>query len=156
MISNDNNMKSFVKMVLAVMTGIFLMGILGFFLFIGFIGSMAVAGSAKPLIPREGALVIDMSTVSVSDQGQPGDPMSVIRSGSLDETITLRSAVQAINIAAGFGCHPDYRAYQGCHLPQARRRLCQYRPASGTEERPGEFPLQRKAGDFICRESLHR
>ena len=126
-------MKSFVKMVLAVMTGIFLMGILGFFLFIGFIGSMAVAGSAKPLIPREGALVIDMSTVSVSDQGQPGDPMSVIRSGSLDETITLRSAVQAINIAAAdpgvklIYLKPDGGSASIAQLQELRSALANFR-----------------------------
>ncbi len=93
-------MKDFVKMVLAVMTGIFLMGILGFFMFITFIGSLAAAGSVKPALPRTGVLEIDMSVVSVSDQGQPADPMSVIQSGSINETITLWSAVQAINNAA--------------------------------------------------------
>ena len=97
-------MKEFVKMVLAVICGLFLMSIIGFILMIGFIGSLASASGSKPVIAREGVLDMDLSKVMISEQGNSSlsfDPTSLILGGGPTGTpIGIWDAVQAINKAA--------------------------------------------------------
>ena len=69
-------MKEFVKMVLAVICGLFLAGIIAFILGIGFVSSMAAAGSASPVLPKSGVLVMDMSKISIAEQATPAPRMS--------------------------------------------------------------------------------
>ena len=96
-------MKEFFKMVLAVICGLFLAGIIAFILGIGFVSSLAAAGSAAPVLPKSGVMVIDMSKINITEQSTPATPdvMSLVSGGgAMLENIGLWKAVQAINKAA--------------------------------------------------------
>ncbi|MBQ8069498.1 MAG: signal peptide peptidase SppA [Bacteroidales bacterium] len=97
-------MKEFVKMVLAVICGLFLMTIIGFFLMIGFFGSLAAASGSKPVLPREGVLDLNLNKVVITEQGGSSmsfDPTSLILGGGSPGTpVGIWEAVQAINKAA--------------------------------------------------------
>ena len=95
-------MKEFFKMVLAVICGLFLATILFFILGMGFVSSMAAAGSATPVIPKSGVMVMDMSKMVIAEQSTPAAPdvMSMISGGGMVENVGLWKAVQAINTAA--------------------------------------------------------
>lgn len=92
-------MKDFVKMTLAVICGLFIMGILGFILFFGAIGTLASLGGGTPVIPRSGVLLMDMSKMQISEQTKDTDPMSLVR-GEDTRAIGLWDAVRAIGKAA--------------------------------------------------------
>ena len=97
-------MKQFFKMVLAVICGLFIAGIICFILGIGFVSSLAAAGSSTPVLPKSGVMVIDMSKINITEQSTPASPdvMSLVTGGgSMMENIGLWKAVQAINKAAG-------------------------------------------------------
>ena len=91
-------MKDFVKMTLAVVCGLFIMGIIGFFLFFSMIGAVASLGSSAPVMPRDGVLLMDMSKVALAEQTTEADPMQVIQ-GNATQTIGLWDAVKAIKSA---------------------------------------------------------
>ena len=98
-------MKEFAKMVCAVICGLIIMSFLGFFMFVGCAGSMALAGKgSEPVMPRSGVLKMDMSTIAISEQGGSDlsfDPMSLLMGGgSMGTPVGLWNAVQAINKAA--------------------------------------------------------
>lgn len=95
-------MKDFVKMVLAVICGLFILGIIGFFLFFGFIGSMAAVGSGTPSIPKDAVLKIDMGEITLAEQSSEELSMPSLASlqGSQTTTVGLWDAVRAINAAA--------------------------------------------------------
>ena len=98
-------MKDFIKVVLAVICGVFIAGIIGFFLFFGMLGSLA--SSSKPMMPREGVLKIDLNKFVLGEQTRSADPL-----GSLDpmslltgrstsaKTLGIWDAMQAIDAAA--------------------------------------------------------
>lgn len=92
-------MKEFVKMVLAVICGVFICTVLTIIIGATFIGALAAAGSATTMLPKQGVLLMDMSKVTVAEQGQELDPMSMIQ-GTEIQTVGLWDAVQAINAAA--------------------------------------------------------
>lgn len=92
-------MKDFIKMTLAVLCGLFIMGFLGFFLMMGFIGAVASVGNTTPSIPRSGVLHIDMSRLAVSEQAAELDAMSVLQ-GNTITPIGLWDMVQAIERAS--------------------------------------------------------
>ena len=89
-------MKSFFKTVLAVIVGMLILFFLGMFIIAG----LASSGSSEPVLPRSGVLVMDMSKLTVTEQPQEADPMTMIQGGGMDATIGLWDAVQAINTAA--------------------------------------------------------
>lgn len=97
-------MKEFVKMVLAVICGLFLMTIIGFFLMIGFVGALSSASGSKSVVPREGVLNLDLSKVMITEQGNSSfsfDPTTLILGGGTTGTpVGIWDAVQAINKAA--------------------------------------------------------
>ena len=99
-------MKDFVKMTLAVICGIIIITALGWVLMIGAVGAMAVSGGGTSL-PKEGVLKIDMSKVTLGEQGEEANPFSSLSvptgffSVSLPgETIGIWDAVCAVNEAA--------------------------------------------------------
>lgn len=94
-------MKEFVKTTLAVMAGVFIMGIVGMVIFISFIGAMAAAGDAKPVLPRSGVLKMDMSKIAISEQSSAEMDIQAMVSGSNLPKVGIWNAVQAINAAAG-------------------------------------------------------
>lgn len=93
-------MKDFVKMTLAVICGLFLMGIIGFFLMIGFFGSLAAGSSSTPVLPREGVLKMDMSKIALVEQASTQPDFAALLQGSMVKPVGLYDAVRALNIAA--------------------------------------------------------
>ncbi|MBR4228930.1 MAG: signal peptide peptidase SppA [Bacteroidales bacterium] len=96
-------MKEFFKMVLAVVCGLFIAGIIALILGMGFVSSLAAAGSASTALPKSGVMVMDMSKIVISEQSTPASPdvMSLVSGGgSMVQNIGLWKAVQAINKAA--------------------------------------------------------
>lgn len=91
-------MKDFVKMTLAVVCGLFIMGIIGFFMFFGFIGAVASLGNSTPVMPREGVLLMDMSKSAMAEQSSEMDPMAAIQ-GDDTRKVGIWDAVRAINAA---------------------------------------------------------
>ncbi|MCH5172729.1 MAG: signal peptide peptidase SppA [Bacteroidales bacterium] len=90
-------MKNFLKMMLAVICGIFLLNALVF----SVIAGIASAGSGTPSVPSEGVLKIDLSKIVIGEQSKEADPLEMLQSGSRSvRTIGLWDAVQAINTAA--------------------------------------------------------
>ncbi len=96
-------MKSFVKMTLATILGLFLFGIISIFLLVGAIGSLAALGESEPTMPKEGVLQINMARIALSEQTEEADPLASIQSlqtGQTPASVGLHDAVNAINAAA--------------------------------------------------------
>lgn len=93
-------MKDFVKMTLATLAGLFLFGVVAFFLMIGFIGAAAALGEKQPVMPKEAVLKIDMSTFTLGEQTREADPFASLTGGQTVAPLGIRSAVNAINAAA--------------------------------------------------------
>ena len=101
-------MKDFVKMTLAVVCGIILVGLICMILGLGLLGSAIAAGSGKPVLPKSGVLRIDLSKVRFGEQTLEDnpfgdfDPTSLLAGGGAPsgKVIGLWDAVQAIDAAA--------------------------------------------------------
>lgn len=94
-------MKEFIKMTLATLTGLFLFGIVAIFLMIGTLGAVAALGEKQPVMPAQGILKIDMSTMVLSEQTKEADPFASLQgSGSTATPVGIYSAIQAVNAAA--------------------------------------------------------
>ena len=91
-------MKDFVKMTLAVICGLFIMGFIGFFVFAGIIGAVASLGNSTPVMPRSGVLLMDMSKTAVSEQTKEIDTKALLQG---DETryLGVWDAVKSIKAA---------------------------------------------------------
>lgn len=92
-------MKDFVKMTLAVLCGLFIAGILGLILSLGFVGSLAATSSVQAPLPKSGILKLDMSSLAITEQTKPDNPLSMIE-GNARESIGILKAVRAIGAAA--------------------------------------------------------
>lgn len=92
-------MKDFLKMFLAVICGLVIMGVIGFMLFFGMIGALASFGSETPVIPRSGVLDMDLSNVSMSEQAQDIDITARLK-GDESMSIGLWDAVRTVKAAA--------------------------------------------------------
>ncbi|MBR0534093.1 MAG: signal peptide peptidase SppA [Bacteroidales bacterium] len=95
-------MKDFVKMVLAVLCGLFIVWILGFIFLVGMAGSAALSGGSKPVLPREGVLDINYDEFVLAEQTQElsfSGP-AVFMGGAQIPTVGLWDAVQSIKAAA--------------------------------------------------------
>ena len=98
------NTKEFVKWVLAVLCGLFIWGIVKFFMFFMMLGSMiasaaSFSGGSGAVIPKEGVLLMDMSKFAVAEQTQESNPLSSIQGGKV-ALVGLHDAVTAIHKAA--------------------------------------------------------
>ncbi len=96
-------MKAFLKTVLATIVGCFVALFICFFLFMGFIGTIAMLGSddAAPVVPSEAILKIDFKN-PISERAND-DPFSGLSAMSLKPTaksMGILQAVQAIEYAA--------------------------------------------------------
>ena len=92
-------MKEFLKMTLAVLCGLFIMGILSSVMFFSCAGALASLGSSTPVMPRSGILNMDLGKVVMTEQTQEMNPMAVIQ-GDETTSIGLWDAVQSIKAAA--------------------------------------------------------
>ncbi len=94
-------MKDFVKMTLTVIAGLFIFGIVSFFLTFTVIGAIASVGDKQPVMPRQAVLKIDMSTFELSEQSTEANPMDMVLGGGSSVTpIGIYEAINAINAAA--------------------------------------------------------
>lgn len=130
-------MKDFVKMTLAVICGLVIMGVIVVILGFGMLGALLAAGSSTPVIPKSGVLVMDMSRFVIGEQSQESNPLSSI-SGSGDmQTIGIWDAVQAINSAATdpavqyIYLKTDGSASGVAALEEIRKSLEKFRQTSG-------------------------
>lgn len=92
-------MKNFIKMVFAVICGLFLAGIIGLFLLSGFASALSAGSGSTPAVPKSGALVLDLSKLVISEQTSESNPISMLN-GTGTKTLGIWDAVQALNIAA--------------------------------------------------------
>lgn len=93
-------MKDFVKMTLATIAGLFIFGIVAFFLMIATVGALASLGDSQPVMPREGILQINMSSMTLAEQTSEADPFASITGGQAVTPVGIYSAINAINAAA--------------------------------------------------------
>lgn len=93
-------MKEFVKMTLAVIAGLFLFGFVAMFMMIAMVGALAAVGESQPVMPREGVLQINMSTMTLSEQTKDADPFASISGSQTVTPVGIYSAIQAVNAAA--------------------------------------------------------
>ena len=93
-------MKDFVKMTLATIAGLFLFGTAAMFIMIAMVGAMASLGSSQPVMPREGVLQINMSSMTLAEQTQESDPFASLTGGSTVTPVGIYSAIKAVNAAA--------------------------------------------------------
>ncbi len=98
------NTKEFVKWVLAVLCGLFIWGIVKLIMFFMMLGSLiasaaSFSGGGGAVIPKEGVLLMDMSSFAVSEQTQESNPLSSIQ-GNEVTLVGLHDAVTAIHKAA--------------------------------------------------------
>ena len=96
----SENMKEFVKITLATLTGLLLFGFISMFIMIGMIGVMAAAGSSKPVMPAEAVLSIDFSKMTLSEQTQEADPFAALQGGDMITPVGIYEAIKAVNAAA--------------------------------------------------------
>ena len=97
---SNNIMKEFVKMTLATIAGLFLFGFVAFFLFFAMVGAIASIGSSQPVMPREGVLQINMSTMTLTEQTQEEDPFASLAGSGTVTPVGIYSAIKAVNAAA--------------------------------------------------------
>ena len=93
-------MKDFVKMTLATLAGLFIFGFAAFFIMIAMVGALAALGESQPVMPREGILQINMSTMTLAEQTKEADPFASLSGGQTITPLGIYSAINAINAAA--------------------------------------------------------
>ncbi len=103
-IFRNMNTKEFFKWVLAVLCGLFIWGIVKFFMFFMMLGSMiasasSLSGSSSAPLPKEGVLLMDMSKLAISEQTRESNPLSSLQ-GNETSPVGLWDAVTAIHKAA--------------------------------------------------------
>ena len=124
-------MKSFFKTVLAVICGILILHIIGFFFLISLVGA---AGSGKTVLPRNGVLDISLADYSLAEQTQD-NPLPDVASMNfeMNRIVGIWDAVQAIEAAAADPAiryilvRPDGGAVGMAGLEELRTALVNFR-----------------------------
>ena len=94
-------MKNFLKMTLATITGLILFSFVAIFISVAMIGAIAALGEKQPVMPSKAMLVIDMSTIMLSEQTTEADILTTLQSsGTPVSPLGIYSAINAINKAA--------------------------------------------------------
>lgn len=93
-------MKEFVKMTLATIAGLFIFGFVAMFIMIAMVGALAAMGDKQPVMPREGVLQINMSTMTLAEQTTEADPFASFSGEQAVTPVGIYSAIQAVNAAA--------------------------------------------------------
>ena len=94
-------MKNFLKMTLATITGLILFSFVAIFISVAMIGAIAALGEKQPVMPSKAMLVIDMSTIMLSEQTTETDILTTLQSsGTPVSPLGIYSAINAINKAA--------------------------------------------------------
>lgn len=87
-------------MTLATLVGLLLFGFVSLFLLIGSVGAIAALGDTEPVMPKEGVLQINLSSMTIAEQTQESDPFASITGGKSVTPVGIYSAIQAVNAAA--------------------------------------------------------
>ena len=93
-------MKEYIKMTLATLTGLILFGFVSILLTTGIIGAIAALGDSKPVMPAQAVLTIDFSKMSLAEQDQEADPLTVLQGGDMIMPVGIYNAITAVNAAA--------------------------------------------------------
>ena len=94
-------MKNFIKMTFATVTGLIIFSFASIFLSIAIIGAVATLGDKQPVMPSKAMLVIDMSTILLSEQTKEADLLTALQTtGTPVAPLGIYSAIHAINKAA--------------------------------------------------------
>ena len=94
-------MKNFIKMTFATLTGLILFSFATIILSTVIIGAIATLGAKQPVMPSKAMLVVDMSTIILSEQTTEVDLISTLQSGGAPiAPLGIYSAISAINKAA--------------------------------------------------------
>ena len=94
-------MKNFIKMTFATVTGLIIFSIVSIFISIGIIGAVATLSKKQPVMPSKAMMVIDMSTITLSEQTTEADILTTLQSGGTPVApLGIYSAISAINKAA--------------------------------------------------------
>ena len=127
-------MKNFIKMTFATVTGLILFSFVGIFLSIAVIGAIATLGEKQPTMPSSAMMVIDMSTLMLSEQTEEADILTTLQSsGTPVAPLGIYSAINAINKAAidpairFIYIKPDGSTSGVAHLEELRTALVNFR-----------------------------
>ena len=94
-------MKDFIKMTLATVVGLLVFCCVITFTTITMIGALASLGNPQPVMPSKAMMVIDMSTILLSEQTEEVNPLLALQSsGEIVSSVGIYSAINAINKAA--------------------------------------------------------
>ena len=94
-------MKNFIKMTFATLTGLILFSFATIILSTVIIGAIATLGAKQPVMPSKAMMVVDMSTIILSEQTTEVDLISTLQSGGAPVApLGIYSAISAINKAA--------------------------------------------------------
>ena len=93
-------MKDFLKMMFACIAGLLVFCVAGFFLMTAALIGIAAVGEKQPVMPREAVLQINFDNVTLAEQTQEADPISMLTGGEMSTPLGIYSAVTAINAAA--------------------------------------------------------
>lgn len=87
-------------MTLATIAGLFLFGFVAMFMMIAMVGALAAMGESQPVMPREGVLQINMSSLMLAEQTQESDPFAALAGEQTLTPVGIYSAIQAVNAAS--------------------------------------------------------
>lgn len=93
-------MKDFLKMMFACIAGLLVFCVAAFFLMTAALIGIAALGEKQPVMPREAVLQINFDNVTLAEQTQEADPISMLTGGEMSTPLGIYSAITAINAAA--------------------------------------------------------
>ena len=93
-------MKDFLKMMFACIAGLLVFCVAAFFLMTAALIGIAAVGEKQPVMPREAVLQINFDNVTLAEQTQEADPISMFTGGEMSTPLGIYSAITAINAAA--------------------------------------------------------
>ena len=94
-------MKQFFKMTLAVVCGLFIASIISGLISLLILSSIAALGESVPAVPSKAMLTVNLSSLSITEQQTPSNPLDMIGSDSgMPQQLAILDAVNAINNAA--------------------------------------------------------
>ena len=127
-------MRNFIKMTFATLTGLILFSIATTSLSIAIIGAIATLGNKQPVMPAKAMMVVDMSSIVLSEQTTETDLITTLQSGGKPIVpLGIYSAISAINKAAVdpairfIYVKPDGSTSGVAHLEELRTALENFR-----------------------------
>ena len=93
-------MKDFLKMMFACIAGLLVFCVALFFLMTAALIGAAALGEKQPVMPREAVLQINFDNMTLGEQTQEADPISMLTGGQMTTPVGIYSAITAINAAA--------------------------------------------------------